>query len=216
MVPSSVNDIQPSGRVLNILSSTAPLILVVPSITSSPTLSAALQIAHDLDTYHKLDSEIIDGSEALKRLETGKLGHGNLVLFGSGDNSFMTYLLEREGTPFRLTHGKLYLNGITVQGDTTSLFLHPHPTSPSSLSLIIHYNTEEAMERGLRLFPIRTGVTVPDWVITSGEADKKGAGGVVGAGYVFFLSPQGRITYLCSPSSVWGNGWSWNEAMSSF
>ena len=38
------------------------------------------------------------------------------------------------------------------------------------------------IERAARLFPIRTGVAVPDWLLVGTEADDVGAGGVMGAG----------------------------------
>jgi hypothetical protein len=37
-------------------------------------------------------------------------------------------------------------------------------------------------ERAIRLFPIRTGVAVPDWIIISKDVDEVGAAGVRGAG----------------------------------
>jgi hypothetical protein len=41
---------------------------------------------------------------------------------------------------------------------------------------------DSGLEKVLRLFPIRTGVTVPDWVVIGPQADAMGAAGVVGAG----------------------------------
>lgn len=42
---------------------------------------------------------------------------------------------------------------------------------------------DDGFERSLRLFPFRSGVAVPDWIITGPEADTRGAGGLLGAGY---------------------------------
>jgi hypothetical protein len=51
--------------------------------------------------------------------------------------------------------------------------------------------TDEAgLERILRILPFRTGLPVPEWIITSGETDTKGAGGLLGAGYVTLLKQQ--------------------------
>lgn len=40
------------------------------------------------------------------------------------------------------------------------------------------------LERAARLFPIRTGITVPDWLVVGESADSIGAAGVIGAGLV--------------------------------
>jgi hypothetical protein len=58
--------------------------------------------------------------------------------------------------------------------------------------------TDEAgLERILRILPFRTGVPVPEWIITSGEMDTKGTGGLLGAGYVTFLKLQLNVL-ICS------------------
>jgi hypothetical protein len=38
------------------------------------------------------------------------------------------------------------------------------------------------VERVARLFPIRTSVTVPDWLVVSPDADEVGGGGITGTG----------------------------------
>ena len=38
------------------------------------------------------------------------------------------------------------------------------------------------LERLARLFPIRTGITVPSWLVLSGDSDHIGAAGISGAG----------------------------------
>lgn len=40
------------------------------------------------------------------------------------------------------------------------------------------------LEEVVRLFPIRTGVTVPDWLVVSSYSDQTTVGGTMGAGYV--------------------------------
>jgi hypothetical protein len=40
------------------------------------------------------------------------------------------------------------------------------------------------LERATRLFPIRTGVLLPDWMVIESSADRVGAAGVLAAGYV--------------------------------
>ena len=45
------------------------------------SLSYALRLAHDLDTFHKLDVEILADSEAVGLLDRGLLGASNIVIF---------------------------------------------------------------------------------------------------------------------------------------
>lgn len=46
------------------------------------------------------------------------------------------------------------------------------------------YNSVSSLERALRLFPYRTGVAVPDWLVAGEKMDSIGAGGIEAAGYV--------------------------------
>jgi hypothetical protein len=41
---------------------------------------------------------------------------------------------------------------------------------------------EAALERAARLFPIRSGVTTPDWIVVGANADQLAAGGILAAG----------------------------------
>lgn len=86
-------DIQPSGRLSLILSSKGPLLLVIPD-EDDLSLSYALRLAHDLDTFHKLDVEILTDTEANSLLEDGSLGPSNIVIFdGVKKTSFGRQLL---------------------------------------------------------------------------------------------------------------------------
>ncbi|KAI0698480.1 hypothetical protein BC835DRAFT_1268955 [Cytidiella melzeri] len=190
--------IQPSGRMSKILSSNGPIMLVIPH-KSEQHVNTAVRLAHDLDVYHKLFAEIMDAPEALTRLDSGSLGEANIVVIGGPENSFTRRILHESPTPFKLVEDSLTLRDRPLAKGTSSAFLHPHPASKSSLSLVlVLYSTDdEGMERLLRLFPIRTGVPVPDWIVLGQSADWVGAAGVEGAG-------------------VWGDRWSWNEGLSFF
>lgn len=50
-----------------------------------------------------------------------------------------------------------------------------------SMLFILSENTV-ALERAGRLFPIRTGVAVPDWVVIGHRTEEVGAAGLEGAG----------------------------------
>ncbi|KAJ6618285.1 hypothetical protein B0H10DRAFT_2164198 [Mycena sp. CBHHK59/15] len=195
-IDSQETPIQPSARIQSFLSTTAPLLLAV--LDASPReMSLALRIAHDLNAYHRLDAEIIVGSQALQdRLENSASDTGNILIIGDTTTPFLHKLLEKSETPFRMENSTLMLEGKPIDGPGLGiLFLHPHPTNPIGQMLFLLSTDSAGLERAGRLFPIRTGVTVPDWLITSSRAEQTGAGGVIGAG-------------------VWGVGWSWNEPLS--
>jgi hypothetical protein len=48
--------------------------------------------------------------------------------------------------------------------------------------LFILATDSSGLERATRLFPIRTGITVPDWLVIGTYANNVGAAGVIGAG----------------------------------
>lgn len=45
-------------------------------------------------------------------------------------------------------------------------------------------NDKSGLERAARLFPIRTGLALADWMVIGKRADKRGAAGIEKAGYV--------------------------------
>ncbi|KAI0798096.1 hypothetical protein C8Q75DRAFT_34633 [Abortiporus biennis] len=192
--------IRPSGRMSAILSSSAPLNIVISNKTNTRELSIALRIAHDLYLYHKLDSRILEAHTSSKEIEQSTL-QGNLIVIGTGVNNLLVKnLLEKQQTPFDLRDNRLFLNDDQISDHHTAIFLHPHPLRPTGLSLIIYpgsHDLDANLERGRKLFPIRTGVPIPDWVILDETVDSISLGGIRGAG-------------------VWGNNWTWNEAMSYF
>lgn len=203
ILPADISpDIQPSGRLSLILNSDAPLSFVIPASTNNPSpnteLSYALRISHDLLTYHKLDAEIINDDEAMRRYQTGNFGTGNIVIMdGPNKTSFGRWLLDQNMTDIRRAGtGGLTLNNTPLNGPSMGqAFLHPHPGNSNANILFLSAEDEAGMESIVNLFPIRTGVAVPDWVIVSKTTGVVGAAGVKGAG-------------------VWGNGWRWNEATS--
>lgn len=65
---------------------------------------------------------------------------------------------------------------------TGVIFLYKHPTHPDAKTLFLSADDEVGMENVLRLFPIRTGVFGPDWMVVSPDAAMLGAAGVIGAG----------------------------------
>jgi hypothetical protein len=102
---------QPPGRIQAILTSAAPLTIVAPDKGLGRERSSALRIAHSLNVYHKLDTNIIDSSEALKKVSEGTLGSGNIVVIGDPATPFVQYILAEKKTPFRIDGASLTLAG---------------------------------------------------------------------------------------------------------
>jgi len=74
------------------------------------------------------------------------------------------------------------LNGRPLNDPSQGIiFLHQHPTYPRA-NMLFMLGDQSGIERVSRLFPIRTGVTIPDWLVLSANADKVGAGAIIGAG----------------------------------
>ena len=97
-------DIQPSGRLSLILSSKGPLLFVIPD-GDGLSLAYALRLAHDLDTFHKLDVEILTDTEASGLLEDGSLGPSNIIIFdGVKKTSFGRRLLGGSKYPVLPPH----------------------------------------------------------------------------------------------------------------
>ncbi|CAK5279385.1 unnamed protein product [Mycena citricolor] len=178
------------GRVQMFLSTPGPFQLIVLDKSNSRHLSLALRIAHDLNAYHRLDAEILMGYQSDTQPK------GNVLIISDTHDPELAMLMKNSPTPFHVTNDGLSVRHRPLdQSGLGVLFLHPHPNNPNSRLLFLLGSDNEGLERAARLFPIRTGVAVPDWVITTALADQVGAAGILGAG-------------------VYGLNWSWNEATS--
>ncbi|KAI6043011.1 hypothetical protein EDC04DRAFT_2654078 [Pisolithus marmoratus] len=170
---------QPRQRLQAILSSAAPLTLLISSFALPYELSAALRISYALRLYHSLDAQIV----SLKELES-------LADIDEGEPLVQAWL-ERIGSAWRFKDGAWCFSerrkfsrpssGIPLcySFDTCRLTMYGVPQRR-------HVN---GLERALRLFPIRTGVFSPDWIVVGERADEVGAAGVEGTGYAcLFIS----------------------------
>jgi hypothetical protein len=95
-VPSPL---QHSGRLQSILTTDGTIQLLIPE-SDEHALSIALRIAHDLDTYHKLDAAIATYADAQNH---EALGSGNIILIGSPGAPFVRQILENGRTPVSVT-----------------------------------------------------------------------------------------------------------------
>ncbi|TFK67890.1 hypothetical protein BDN72DRAFT_821909 [Pluteus cervinus] len=183
----------PPTRLQAVLMSPSPITII---INDDEAISAALRVAHDLSTYHRLDCRILFASNA-RELDQPPFSSSNIVYIGSPNTTFVKTILGHERTPAKVSReGHAVIHGHLATGDGLgTLFIHPHPGSPQQVLLFMLAEDGNALERILRLFPLRTGVSLPAWVITSKEADLFAAAGVVGAG-------------------LWGRNWTWNTQVS--
>ncbi|KAL1669386.1 hypothetical protein GGF50DRAFT_123232 [Schizophyllum commune] len=180
-------------RAQSILSTThGPIKLSVPSLAdNTPELSLALRIAHDLDTYHKLDAETIEGRPD---------DRGNLVAIQVGKPRDAFYRLLRDNNAVLLPSDE----GVGFRGRDDYKIHEPgtgvialDPSVVDGRTRLYLYAADVAgLERLGRLFPIRTGVKVPGWMDVGPEMDTKSSGGILGAG---FFGTEGK----------WNEGMSW-------
>ncbi|KAI9568965.1 hypothetical protein HD554DRAFT_2254838 [Boletus coccyginus] len=197
----------PPQRLQSILSTHAPLTLLVPSRTPSPELSAALRIAHALLLFHALDAQIVSVSE-VEHDAPLSLHSGNLVVIGCAETPLVQRWLEHTGGIWTYADGAWRLGAVRFERPSSAiLFCQPHPYDVQSIALFVQSTDAPGLERAVRLFPIRTGVLSPDWLVVDGRADTIGAAGVQGAGVYGWTAPGGRDQHITGK-------WVWNERMS--
>ncbi|ORY88575.1 hypothetical protein BCR35DRAFT_276583, partial [Leucosporidium creatinivorum] len=181
------------GPLISILSSPRPLVLVVgtsgsPSTTRHLT-SIAERIAHDAYLYGRVDCEVVRDDEVDETPE------GNVALLGdSYANSVTARWAKSWPTPVSFVSPSAFaINDRLFETPGQGLlFLTAHPSHPSSLVLVLAGVGAEGLERAARLFPVRTGVPLPDFVVT---APSMTSGGVEAAGF-------------------WTSDWAWSDKAS--
>nr|XP_019010945.1 uncharacterized protein I206_04250 [Kwoniella pini CBS 10737]OCF49726.1 hypothetical protein I206_04250 [Kwoniella pini CBS 10737] len=184
------------GPLIRILSTNGPMIIICPN--SPRIINIAKKISHDLYLFHRLDCEIIDDKEGLIRIAKNEIGQSNLIIIGRPDeNLYTNWMIRQNRIPLQFpTKGVMLLKDKVIYDKGAGIItLHPHPTSTKAISLLIAGNDELGLELVSRLFPIRTGIPIPDWAIINPQSRWKGSGGLIGAGF-------------------WNDHWGWNETMS--
>ncbi|KAL7415318.1 hypothetical protein BDY24DRAFT_382543 [Mrakia frigida] len=205
LLDSSISPTPPprvSGPIIRILTSEGPLVLVVPSLESRQEVEIAKRIAHDAFVYARLDAEIVSSEVAEKRVLAGGKGlEGSLVVIGGWRNAF-----GRSLNSTAVSFPALNIFSVATSfgprtfdpknsPSTGLLSLHPHPTNGRGLALHLAGTDPAGLERAYRLFPVRTGTPLPDWIVIGPQADWQGAGGIEAAGF-------------------FGPDWKYNEGMS--
>jgi len=162
-------------------------------------MSVARRLATDLLAYFKLDADIVHETELGD--DDTRAGTGNVVVIGSPSGQYIRRCLAKKRTAFTISDKEsgppeLRLRGETLSGVSQGImFTHPHAYSPSATMLFIIAHDQSGLERAARLFPIRTGLALADWLVVGKRADKQGAYGIEKAG-------------------LWGRSWEYHNEMS--
>jgi len=147
----------------------------------------ASSIAQNLYTYFGAEIDIrFDNDTEITRLE------GNIICLGMEDeNSYIQEVIADSNVrtkpfPIRAKNSVVTINDTssvhTYHGDGVgAVYLHPLETS--RLLMIICGTDAKGLERAAKLFPYRTGVGQPDWVVVGLKMGVYGMEGVEAMGY---------------------------------
>ena len=124
-----------------------------------------------------------------------------MIVIGCADSFFVKDLLKRSQSDWSYEGGSWVLHGKKFNRPSSGgsgrggmlerlnvylaglLFLVKKAAlNTSNMVLFLQSSDPGGLERALRLFPIRTGVLVPDWLVVDERANRIGAAGVDGAG----------------------------------
>lgn len=106
-----------------------------------------------------------------------------MIVIGCADSSLAKDLLRSSQSEWSHEGEAWVLNDKKFDNPTSGLlFLVKRTSNAASTVLFLQSSDPGGLERALRLFPIRTGVLVPDWLVVDERADRIGAGGAEGAG----------------------------------
>ncbi|KZT44181.1 hypothetical protein SISSUDRAFT_1068603 [Sistotremastrum suecicum HHB10207 ss-3] len=190
-----------AGRIAQILE-TDQVIFLVYADDSPRALSAALRLAHSLAVYLKIDSELVSDSEAVHGEATGRLGSGNLIcisiaLLGPFCQKQLEHAQGKEpNVAISATSIKVHGVSFTRNGTGRPRFLIPaiavHQSfSAGALLLGPRWGSEadrvlflwgidvKGLEGALLLFPFRTGIPGPEWLIVDDRLGRVAAAGFV-------------------------------------
>jgi hypothetical protein len=100
---------QRTGRLQNLLMTEGTILLIVPD-HDEHMLSAALRVAHGLNVYHKLDTEIITHAVAVEGMASSVPNPGNMIVFGTPHDHLVQSILNQQQTPIDVRQNTLIIN----------------------------------------------------------------------------------------------------------
>jgi len=166
----------------------------------------ASRIAQNLFVYFgaevdiRYDFEVRDG-----------LLEGNVISIGASDQNVYLQQISRPPylmRPFPIDANKerirvLGPTGFHRYGGAGVGAIYLHHLARSRLALIICGTDEEGLDRAARLFPYRTGVGQPDWIIVGPKMDVQGMQGVEASGYFSNLwRIEDSVSYFSTKVSI--------------
>ncbi|KAF8595688.1 hypothetical protein BDV93DRAFT_611299 [Ceratobasidium sp. AG-I] len=163
----------PSGPLSRILTVAETIVIIIPHEKFEYYESIALRLAHNLYTYLKLDCDILRDHEAIYDNQDFK--NRSIIVVGGQLNQ---YGRSVRASPLKIsTKGLVSIAGMEYgEAGTAAISLHQN-------HLYLDAVDESGYERALRIFPLRTGVPGPEWIILGKECDDRGYGGVLAAGF---------------------------------
>ncbi|KFH61907.1 hypothetical protein MVEG_12241 [Podila verticillata NRRL 6337] len=152
-------------------------------------------VAHDVYQYGRGDVEIVTDTEYFERSLDKEEGDQkrNLVLVGDAHQNKVTNLVLSQTRSEVTMHSRLGVVSVHPEASAFEIegrdfkepgtgLLMTRPWGSRNLAVIIAGIDAQGLETAARLFPKRTGLLVPDWIVTGPEMPWKGAGGILAAG----------------------------------
>ena len=146
----------------------------------------ASRIAQNLFVYFGAEVDIRYDFEV-----QDSLLEGNVISIGASDQN--TYLQQISRPPYLMHPFPIDANKERIRVLGSKGFhkykgegvgaIYLHPLARSRLALVICGTDEEGLDRAARLFPYRTGVGQPDWIIVGPKMKVQGMQGVEAIGY---------------------------------
>ncbi|GAN06545.1 transmembrane protein [Mucor ambiguus] len=176
------------GPIHRMYESTKPLVVIIPSC-SSYYKHVALQITHDWYLYGRGDSMILYDTQAISSNMILDYPYHIYLGLVCENRRIESILADKPNTHIGFEKAAAStITGIKVgdkvyRGPGTGI-LFMHPVNKTTTAIVVSGVDHGGFESAWHLLPRRTGMMVPEWIVTS-SADMKsnGLGGVLGAGY---------------------------------
>ncbi|KAL0084052.1 hypothetical protein F4703DRAFT_1858238 [Phycomyces blakesleeanus] len=184
--PSGIRSKATYGPIHRMYESSRPLIIRVPSdVRGSLKMifkHTALQLSHDWYLYGRGNTLIIGDQEEVPVTESCELSF-QIYLGLPSQNRALRCLLDRVPSDISLTETSIGVGQRTFDEPGTGILSLVPGVHSNELGILVAGLDVAGFDAACRLLPRRTGMLVPEWIITTPETRSKGIGGIVGGGY---------------------------------